>query len=416
MGMAFLMGNHHHVKRFLALGRRLLGGIRTKLPAEYSSSVLCLMRAGACRSAAPDQIECAMWSQTPAMQHSGSDTSSGPRPFLQSTTYECHDCKRPLVAEMQVANGLKSALGGSDSLATWKRLASGRQRMSAEQLRRATVLALARGWLTYLEAAITVQQANMQACPSPIQMDDFSWSIREVTNDWKKRRPSRARNSLPPSFTSSKLRYIRKIACMRSAPDSIECATWSQTDPCPPDPATSCSFDEQKGPFLLTADYVCAGCKHPRVTSEDLFGQLGLAADSEDFSDRTWRRYINNADQPMPVDQFRRVIANAYMVGWLGPWQALSIWRNMDQLVAAKASLLAVTRRASERKDFDAGQKLGLSETEIKAELAKQLRLLEHERTHGLHQRLKDETLPPELRKLFEEAILEARAEARTTS
>ena len=162
-----------------------------------------------------------------------------------------------------------------------------------------------------------------------------------------------------------------------------------------------CSFDEQKGPFLLTSDYVCSGCTHPRASSEDLFRQLGLAGYGENF-DRTWRRYIN-ADQPMPVDQFRRVIANAYAVGWLGPWQALSIWRNIDQLVATKASLLAVTRRASERKDFDAGQKLGVSETEIKDELAKQLRLLEHERMHGLHQRLRDETLPPELRKLFEE-------------
>ncbi len=242
--MAFLMGNHHQVKRFLALGRRLLGGIRTKLPAEYSSSVLCLMRAGACRRAAPDQIECAMWSQTPALQHSGSDTSSGsgPRPFLQSIAYECLGCKRPLVAEIQVANGLKSALGGSDRLATWKRLVSGRQRMSADQFRKVAAWALARGWLTYFEAAIAVQQANMQACPSPIQMDDFSWSFRTAVNDWKQRRPSRNRNSLPPSFTSSTLRYIRKIACKRSVPDSIECATWSQTNPCPPDLATSCSF------------------------------------------------------------------------------------------------------------------------------------------------------------------------------
>lgn len=413
--MTFLMGNHHHVKQLLALGRRLLGGIRTKLPAEYSSSVLCMMRAGACRRAAPDQIECAMWSQTPVMRHSGSDTSSGPRPFLQSTTYECHDCKRPLVAEIQVANGLKSALGGSDSLATWKRLASGRQRMSADQFRKVTAWALARGWLTYFEAAISVQQANTQVCPSPIQMGNFSWSFREIINDWKQRRPSRARDTLPPNFTSSTLRHIRNIACMRSAPETIECAKWSQTDPCPSDPTRSYFLVEQKGPFLLTADYVCGGCKHPHVTSEDLFRQLGLATERESFCDRTWRRYIN-ANQPMPVDQFRRVIANAYVGGWLGPGQALSIWRNINQLVATKTSLLAVTRRASERKDFDAVQKLGVSEIEIKDELAKQLRLLEHESMHVLHQRLKVENLPPELRKLFEEAILEARARARTTS
>ncbi|CAB1369323.1 hypothetical protein [Denitratisoma oestradiolicum] len=412
--MAFLMGNHHHFKQFLALGRRLLGGIRTKLPAEYSSSVLCLIRAGACRSAAPGQIECDMWSQTSAMQNSGSEISSGSRPFLKSTTYECHDCKRPFVPEMQVANGLKSALGGSDGFATWKRLASGRQRMSADQLRKVTAWALARGWLTYFEAAIAVQQANMQACPSPVQMDDFSWSFREVINDWKQRRPSRARDTLPPRFTSSTLRYIRKIACMRSAPETIECEKWSQTDPCPPDSPGLYFRGGQKGPFVVTAGYVCDRCKQPRVTSEHLFRQLGLAADKEDFSDRTWRRYIN-ADQPMPVDQFRRVIANAYVVGWLGPWQALSIWWNIDQLVATKASLLAVTRRASERKDFEAGQKLGVSEIEIKDELAKQLRILQHETTHGFHQRLKDETLPPELRQLFEEAILEARAGTRPT-
>lgn len=199
---------------------------------------------------------------------------------------------------------------------------------------------------------------------------------------------------------------------MRSAPTTIECAKWSQTDPCAPDPKSSIfqpNLDERKGPFLLTSDYVCDGCKHPRVTNEMFIQKLGLAAKKEDFSERTWRRYVN-AEQPMPVDQYRRVVANAFVEGWLGKWQAITEWLRIKELEAARSSLVGVVRRASERKAFRQHQKLDVSAEEIEDEFAKQLRLLDYEARRSLNQHLKDETLPPELREVFKEVIVEAMA------
>lgn len=236
-------------------------------------------------------------------------------------------------------------------------------------------------------------------------MEDFTWAFRKVLYDWRTRLPKQVRNSLPPSHTASTLRFIRISACRKAVPRTIECRKWSQTNPWPINPnipSYPLGMDEHKGPFLLTADYVCDGCKHPCVTNGDLISKLGLAEKKMDFSSRTLQRYMNAQDQ-MPVDQFRRVVANALANGWLGLWQAVSITTQTDQLVATRNGLLAVFRRASERKTFIEHQKFDVSEEEIEQELAKQLRLMERESTRVIEQRLKDENLNPEFRQMMEE-------------
>ena len=63
--------------------------------------------------------------------------------------------------------------------------------------------------------------------------------------------------------------------------------------------------------------YVCNDCTHPvvpiRELQETLFGRS-----AEDMHDeRVWRRYVNES-APMKPDQFRQIIAHAWMQGWLG--------------------------------------------------------------------------------------------------
>lgn len=240
-----------------------------------------------------------------------------------------------------------------------------------------------------------------------MRMEDFRWALLKVLRDWRLRRPKQVRQTLPPAYTSSILRYVRINACKQAAPHTIECAKWSQTDPCPPDPAIPSyplDMDEREGPFPLTAGYVCDQCKHPCLTNGVLIGKLGLTMENEDFTDRTWRRYIN-AEQPMPIDQFRRAVANGFAEGWLGLWQALSAWRHIDQLEAARNGILAVFRRAAERKAFQQHQKFDVSEAEMERELGKQWRLLDREATRVIDQRLKAGNLPPELRQFMEKTL-----------
>lgn len=238
--------------------------------------------------------------------------------------------------------------------------------------------------------------------------DDFRWELHRVVVDWRKRRPKQIRDTPPPAYTSSILRHIRIHACRLATPTTIECAKWSQTDPFKPDPDMprySLYIDEKKGPFLLTSDYVCGQCKHPRVTNRELIGSLGLSDTSENFNERTFRRYINS-EEPMPVDQFRRAVANAFAHDWLGLWQALGISSNLDKMTAARRGLLAVVRRAMDRKSFIQRQVPEVTEVEIHLEVEKQLRLIDHDATRTLNQRLNAGNLTPEHRAFIEEVLL----------
>lgn len=238
--------------------------------------------------------------------------------------------------------------------------------------------------------------------------DDFRWELHRVLVDWRKRRPKQIRDTPPPAYTSSILRHIRTHACRLAAPTTIECAKWSQTDPFKFDPDSSpysLYSDERAGPFSRTPEYVCSQCKHPRVTNRELISKLGLGETSANFNERTFRRYIN-AEEPMPVDQFRRVVANAFANDWLGLWRALGISMNTDKLMATRRGLVAVIRRASERKSYSEGLVPVLSEEEINLEVLKQLRRIDNDLTRTLNQRLTAGNLTPEHRAFIEELLL----------
>ena len=238
--------------------------------------------------------------------------------------------------------------------------------------------------------------------------DDFRWEIHRVVVDWSKRRPKQIRDTPPPDFTSHTLRFIRIHACRHEAPTTIECAKWSQTDPFKPDPdalSHSLYSAKRKGPFLRTSDFVCGECKHPHVTCGTLISKLGLNEKKPRFDERTLRRYIN-AEEPMPVGQFRRAVANAFAQGWLGLWQTIGISSNLDKLTATRRGILAVIRRAMERKSFIQRQLPEVTEEEFYLEVEKQLRLIDHDATGTLNQRLKAEYLTPEHREFIEELLL----------
>ena len=243
-------------------------------------------------------------------------------------------------------------------------------------------------------------------------LGDFRWALGRVIGDWRKRRPKQLRDMLPPSYTAPILRYIRIHACRLAAPETIECKKWSQTDPWPSDPSIPLhplDMETRKGPFMTTPAYVCDECKHPCVTNGELINLLGLAEKNVDFSSRTLQRYMNAEDQ-MPGDQFRRAVANALAQGWLGRWQALGIMNNADQLDASRKGILAVVRRAMERKTYIERQELDISQDETERELQKQMRLRENEITRTVDRHLRDDDLPPEVRQFMEETLFEKKS------
>jgi hypothetical protein len=264
--------------------------------------------------------------------------------------------------------------------------------------------------MTIVEMRVALDRTNSWGFLKEVKMvwmGNFTWAFDRVINDWLKRKPKQIRNTLPASFTTSTLRYIRITACRKVAPDTIKCEKWSQTDPYPPDPdipSYPLDMDERKGPYLLTSDYVCDDCKHPCVTNDDLINKLGLAEKKVKFTSRTLQRYMNAEDQ-MPIDQFRRVIGNAHAQGWLGLWQTLGIASNVDELEATRRSLRAVFSRLMERKGYIERGEIDISKEEIEQEFEKQMRVRGNEITRAIADRLKDKNLPPDIRQFMEESI-----------
>jgi len=248
---------------------------------------------------------------------------------------------------------------------------------------------------------------------------EWHWAIHQVVHNWRVLRPKQLREALPGEFSCTRLRHIRANACRetaREAGELIDCAKW---EPAPPAPADE-SFqfvrpDAQSKVFTRTAEYVCDRCKHPKVTNSDLIERLGLTQEDEDFSERTWRRYVNDA-KPMPIAQLRRVVANAFAHGWLGLWQCVSIWQNINELQAVQSGFRALISRVTQRKAFVEHGKFDASPEEIMEEFAKQLRLIDHAGTRSIDERLQREDLPPDEREFLIEVRTEALAAKRPST
>ena len=243
-----------------------------------------------------------------------------------------------------------------------------------------------------------------------MRMDDFARVAVRMLADWR-RRPKQLRNTLSAEYTTSILRLMRFNACKHEAPDSIECAKWSQTKPRCDYPDYSLLSSDEKGPHSLTGEFVCGGCKANVVTSVDFIDALGLADKRPSFTDRTLRRYLNDGD-PIPVHEFRRAVANGYMRGWLDVWAAIAIWQHIDSHNITRNTMLAVVQRASERKAFRLHKVVDVSQDEVKRELAKQRRMFDNEEMRAIDKCIKTGTLPPEMQQFMEEELRTRRQEA----
>ena len=246
----------------------------------------------------------------------------------------------------------------------------------------------------------------------------WRWAIGRVLHNWRALRPKQLREALPGEFSRARLRLIRANACRetaREAGELIDCAKWMSSPPTPADASVQLTSQNARDAISMrTGAYVCDQCKHPKVTNSVLVERLGLTRDDEDFSERTWRRYINNA-KPMPIAQLRRVVANAFAHGWLGLWQCISIWQQIDELQAVQSGLRALFQRVSERKAFQLG-KFDASPQEMRDEFAKQLRLLDRATTDAIHTRLQSKDLPPDARELMIEVLTETLAAKRPST
>ena len=239
------------------------------------------------------------------------------------------------------------------------------------------------------------------------------WAIGRALSNWRKVQPMQLRDVLPGDFSCSRLRLIRANACRESARETgvlINCAKWTSrtaTDGASIQVVTrhpvmrSLSKAERRG-FSTRKEYnVCKPCKHPVVTNSVLIERLGLTRDDEDFSERTWRRYINDA-KPIRVAQWRRIVSNAFAHGWLDLRQSMLIWKQTNQLHATQSGLRAIFQRISERKSFKIG-KFDVSAQEVRLEFAKQGRLIDRAATDAIHTRLQRVELSADERELLTE-------------
>jgi hypothetical protein len=235
---------------------------------------------------------------------------------------------------------------------------------------------------------------------------EWHWPIGRLLSAWRKRRPRQLRDVLPGNFSAPRLRIIRANACeqmARKEGDLIDCAKWLLL-PTAPDPSVQIASPVvQRKASMRTGAYVCDGCKHPKVTNSDLFWRLGLTRDNDNFSERTWRRYINDA-KPMPITQFRSVVSNAFANGWLGLWQSLAIWQQIDKIHATQSGFRVLMHRVSDRKAFQSGT-FDATPPKLKDEISKQLGLIDHAATSALIARLQDVDLAPETRAFLSELL-----------
>ncbi len=196
------------------------------------------------------------------------------------------------------------------------------------------------------------------------------WAWRAVLLDLRQRQPEELTDTLPGTFTARKLQWLHGIAC-RYAKPQLSCAKWQLSEPEPPELSWRRDHEDD-GLELVTADYVCSGCTRPAVSIGDLLEKLFAKSAEDSHDERIWRRYANER-LPMKPDLFRQIVANALAEGWLGPWQALSLWLNIVELQAAKRALKRVLARAKERTAYLTEGRLDMSEEELMAEYRVQI-------------------------------------------
>lgn len=158
-------------------------------------------------------------------------------------------------------------------------------------------------------------------------MSDYTRAVFTVLQDWKARKVEKPRAMIPASKTSSTLRYIRKVACRRAG--TLDCASWS------------------KGELeLLPGAYPCDTCSAPGVPMGEflcvLFGTTPF--DEPLKGERALRKWMSST-APMHADDFRRVLARAFVHGWLNKSQVCTLWESVLELEATSSALRWLGKR-----------------------------------------------------------------------
>lgn len=159
---------------------------------------------------------------------------------------------------------------------------------------------------------------------------------------------------LPCEFTSSALVCIQTQACQIAGKKS--CAYWGITTPSfaldPNFPEGHCLPQNQQEPAGTSESHPCRSCSSPGVTKCDLSAALFGTGKSENRSaqdkydrdallskpKRVLRRFMHGGS-PMRPDDFFRVLANAWVRGWLSDIQLISLTQQSMRLTAASSVL-----------------------------------------------------------------------------
>lgn len=179
-----------------------------------------------------------------------------------------------------------------------------------------------------------------------VPLQEYEWALTRVLRDWKSRSIKKPRETLPVEFTAGSLRYMRQSAC-RSAGVS-KCEVWT---------------DGER--YVAFGDVPCQRCEHPGISNYEfsaaLFGQdepgtkahlTKLEKDELLKKNKRVIRRLINSEAPMQPDEFRRVLANAWLHRWISATQVYSIHQNLLQLEAASSWLRRFMKRLRDRVSF----------------------------------------------------------------
>lgn len=161
----------------------------------------------------------------------------------------------------------------------------------------------------------------------------YEGAVISVLRDWRDRAVEKPRAMLPVDMTTTTLRYVRQTACRRAG--RLDCAAWEGGE-------RSTSVGE----------YPCAGCEDPTVPMAEFSRTLFSAVRDSDKEDdkRVLRRWIRGG--AMNGNDYRSVVANAWMCGWLSTSQAVSLYNRWIEVEASGSAFRRFWKRLRERKSF----------------------------------------------------------------
>lgn len=189
---------------------------------------------------------------------------------------------------------------------------------------------------------------------------DLQMSTVQIVKGWLLRKKPRT-DGLPISITSSALSTIQAQACFNAG--KTGCAYWAARAPhsIPESEDSyypeghSLPITEQEDEAVKQTDTPCKACQSPGVPRAELY--KGLVPDDgkdQDEQQRVLRRFMHG-DGSMHPEVFMKMLANAWVAGWLSDTQVVTLIHQCIQLRGCSSVLKGWRKKLLRRKKQDEG-------------------------------------------------------------